>query len=68
MAVLTFHGLTTDTLTGRWETEPSDKGNVTSVLFKSNNNFEGDINKKPFVTLENSKCPRCVTQPSQRLT
>lgn len=39
-----------DKLTGRWETKPSDKGNVTGVFFKSDNNFEGYINKKPFVS------------------
>ena len=39
-----------DVLTGRWETKPSDKGNVTGVVFKANNTFEGYINKKPFVT------------------
>jgi|SRR4051812_20514999 hypothetical protein len=39
-----------DLLTGRWETKPSDKGNVTGVVFKADNSFEGYINKKPFVT------------------
>lgn len=39
-----------DALTGRWETPPSEKGNVTSVLFKADNTFEGAINKKPFAT------------------
>jgi hypothetical protein len=39
-----------DKLTGRWETKPSDKGNVTGILFKSDNNFEGYINRKPFVS------------------
>ncbi len=39
-----------DFLTGRWESKPSPKGNVTSVLFKPDNTFEGYVNKKPFVT------------------
>ena len=39
-----------DVLTGRWETKPSEKGNVTGVVFKEDNTFEGYINKKPFVT------------------
>lgn len=39
-----------DKLTGRWETKPSEKGNVTGVFFKSDNNFEGYINKKPFTS------------------
>lgn len=40
----------TDDLTGNWETKPSIKGNVTRVVFKSDNTFEGFINKKPFVS------------------
>jgi hypothetical protein len=39
-----------DFLTGRWETKPSPKGNVTSVVFKPDNTFEGFINRKPFTT------------------
>lgn len=39
-----------DTLTGRWQTKPSAKGNVTSVVFKHDNTFEGYINKKPFTS------------------
>ena len=39
-----------DFLTGRWETKPSPKGNITSVVFKPDNTFEGFINRKPFVT------------------
>ncbi|MRG48784.1 hypothetical protein GFS24_26985 [Chitinophaga sp. SYP-B3965] len=39
-----------DKLTGRWETKPSDKGTVMGLLFKSDSNFEGYINKKPFVS------------------
>jgi hypothetical protein len=41
---------TTDILTGRWETKPSPKGNVTGIVFKSDNSFEAYINKKPFVS------------------
>jgi hypothetical protein len=39
-----------DKLTGRWESKPSEKGNVTGVVFKSDNSFEGYVNRKPFVT------------------
>ncbi len=39
-----------DFLTGRWETKPSPRGNVTMVVFKPDNTFEGFINKKPFTT------------------
>lgn len=46
-----------DKLTGRWESKPSEKGNVTGVVFKTDKSFEGYVNKKPFVsgnyTLEN---------------
>ena len=39
-----------DQLTGTWETQVSPNGNVTRVVFKSDNTFEGFINNKPFVT------------------
>lgn len=39
-----------DYLTGRWQTKPSDKGNVTSVVFKPDNTFEGFINRKAFTS------------------
>ncbi|WP_298737454.1 hypothetical protein [uncultured Chitinophaga sp.] len=39
-----------DRLHGRWETKPSEKGNVTGVVFKADSTFEGYINKKPFVS------------------
>jgi hypothetical protein len=39
-----------DKLTGKWETKPSEKGNVTGIVFKSDNTFEGFVNRKPFVT------------------
>ena len=37
-------------LTGRWETKPSEKGNITGVVFKSDSTYEGYVNKKPFVS------------------
>lgn len=37
-------------LVGRWETRPSEKGNVTGVVFKSDATYEGYINRKPFVS------------------
>jgi hypothetical protein len=39
-----------DQLTGKWETQPSSKGNVTSAVFRNDGSFDGYINKKPFVT------------------
>jgi hypothetical protein len=39
-----------DRLTGRWETKPSAKGNITGIVFKADNSFEGYVNKKPFVS------------------
>lgn len=48
MAMMAFLGK--DKLTGRWETLPSDKGNVTGVVFKEDQSFEGYVNRKPFVT------------------
>lgn len=41
---------TGDKLTGRWQTHPSPKGNVTTVYFKEDKTFDGFINKKPFNT------------------
>jgi len=49
-AIMAFYGFAVaDKLTGRWESKPSDKGNVTGVLFREDNSFEGYVNKKPFV-------------------
>ncbi len=49
MAVaISFSSITN--LTGRWETKPSEKGNITGVVFKTDNTYEGYINKKPFVS------------------
>jgi hypothetical protein len=39
-----------DPLTGRWETKPSEKGNVTGAVFKNDSIFEGYVNKKPFAS------------------
>jgi hypothetical protein len=39
-----------DKLTGRWETKPSEKGNITGVVFNKDKTYEGYINKKPFVS------------------
>lgn len=41
---------TTDILTGRWESKPSEKGNVTGVVFKNDSILEGYVNKKPFTS------------------
>jgi hypothetical protein len=49
-AIATLLHFAADKLTGRWQTKVSDKGNVTSVLFKEDNTFEGYINKKPFTS------------------
>lgn len=39
-----------DMLTGRWETKPSAKGNVTGIVFKNDSAFEAYVNKKPFAS------------------
>jgi hypothetical protein len=39
-----------DSITGRWQSRPSAKGNVTSTVFKEDGKLEGFINKKPFVS------------------
>ena len=49
MAALMSLSSTID-LTGRWETGPSEKGNITGVVFKSDSTFEGYVNRKPFVS------------------
>ena len=48
IAVAAF--ISEDYLTGRWQTKPSEKGNVTSVVFKPDGTFEGFVNRKPFTT------------------
>lgn len=50
IAVAGTAALEKDRLTGRWESKPSVKGNVTGVVFKTDNSFEGYVNKKPFTT------------------
>jgi len=52
MASLVF--TTADKLTGKWESVRSEKGNVTGVVFKPDNRFEGYVNRKPFVSGEYS--------------
>lgn len=42
-----------NTLIGRWESKPSEKGNVTGVVFKDST-FEGYVNRKPFVSAQYS--------------
>jgi hypothetical protein len=39
-----------DELVGRWETRPSENGNITGIVFKPDNSFEGYVNRKPFVS------------------
>jgi hypothetical protein len=50
LAITIASFITKDKLIGRWQSKPSPKGNITSVFFKSDNSFEGFVNKKPFVT------------------
>jgi hypothetical protein len=39
-----------DPITGRWESQPSAKGNVTGVVFKNDSVLEAYVNRKPFAT------------------
>src|SRR5687768_2693743 len=48
--LMLFSFVLTDALTGRWESKPSIKGNVTTVIFTEDNTFEGFINGKAFVS------------------
>jgi hypothetical protein len=50
LITMLFAFTATDRLTGRWESPLSSKGNVTSVVFKTDSTFEGYVNKKPFVS------------------
>jgi hypothetical protein len=50
IAVALFAFVPADILIGRWESKPSVNGNVTGVVFKPDNKFEGYVNKKPFVS------------------
>ena len=47
---MTLAFTSTDKLTGRWQTKPSEKGNITGVVFKSDKTFEGFVDRKPFVS------------------
>jgi hypothetical protein len=49
-AGIIFSFLHNNPLTGRWETKPSAKGNVTGVVFKNDSILEGYVNKKPFTS------------------
>lgn len=48
MAAIIFPG--NDELIGKWQTQPSVNGNVTSIQFKPGNSFEVFVNRKPFAT------------------
>jgi hypothetical protein len=49
--IMTFFAVKGDKeLAGRWESKPSVNGNVTGVVFKTDNSFEGYVNRKPFVS------------------
>lgn len=49
IALTLFSAPAKDKLTGRWESI-SPTGNITGVVFKEDNTFEGYINKKPFTS------------------
>ena len=49
LATILFFAFTSeDMLTGRWETKPSEKGNVTGVIFRADNSFEAYVNKRNY--------------------
>jgi hypothetical protein len=48
-ALLWLALMNTNKLVGRWESI-SPTGNVTGVVFKEDNSFEGYVNNKPFVS------------------
>jgi hypothetical protein len=50
IALILLLAVTDDLLTGKWETKPSEKGNITGVVFKNDSILEGYINRKPFVS------------------
>lgn len=39
-----------DRLKGRWQSQVSPAGNVTSIYFPGDTSFEGFVNRKPFVS------------------
>ena len=48
-AIIVSLGFCSDeTLVGKWETQPSPKGNVTSMVLRPDNSFDVYINKKAF--------------------
>jgi hypothetical protein len=49
-AIMVFAFISAEKLVGRWESQPSAKGNVTGVVFKADGTLEGYVNKKPFVS------------------
>jgi hypothetical protein len=49
LAMTLLSGAGIERLVGRWESI-SSTGNVTGVVFKDDNTFEGYVNQKPFVT------------------
>lgn len=48
IASVFFSTIGGDPITGRWVTKPSEKGNVTEIMFKAGNIIEGYTNKKNF--------------------
>ena len=46
---MAFTGTDPNPLIGKWETKPSDGGNVTAVMFKDNNQFESYKNNSPYI-------------------
>ena len=48
--MMPFKFIPADKLTGRWESKPSQKGNITGVTFSADSKLEGYINRKPFVS------------------
>lgn len=49
-AITLFAFIPKKKLTGRWESKPSAKGNITGVVFNEDQTYEGYINRKPFVS------------------
>src|SRR6188474_567619 len=49
MFLLAFTDTDPNPLIGKWETKPSDGGNITAVIFKDNNEFESYINSTAYI-------------------
>lgn len=47
---LLLNTITSDKITGRWETKKSPKGNITGIVFKEDKSFECYVNRKPFTS------------------